>query len=86
MDLSFLRKAGAVMEGLILLILGVIFLPIYILIDRAAAKKPPSESKDTRPPVQRLRVKRTTCPNCGSPVMDRGAGWECGWCGDSGYY
>ena len=74
------------MEGLILLLLGVIFLPVYILIDRAAEKKPPSESKDTRTPVQRLRVKRRTCPNCGSPVMDRGAGWECGWCGDSGYY
>ena len=24
------------------------------------------------------------CPNCGSPVMLRGDGWECGWCGDFG--
>lgn len=24
------------------------------------------------------------CPWCGSPVMIRGASWECGWCGDSG--
>ena len=74
------------MEGLILLILGVIALPFCILIEHRGAKKPPTAGRDTRPPVQRLRVKRTTCPNCGSPVMDRGAGWECGWCGDSGWY
>ena len=24
------------------------------------------------------------CPWCGSPVMIRGASWECGWCGDFG--
>lgn len=26
------------------------------------------------------------CPHCGSPVMLRGNWWECGWCGDSGYF
>lgn len=26
------------------------------------------------------------CPHCGSPVMLRGNSWECGWCGDSGYF
>ena len=26
------------------------------------------------------------CPNCGSPVKINGRQWECGWCGDYGYF
>ena len=26
------------------------------------------------------------CPNCGSPVKISGRQWECGWCGDYGYF
>ena len=66
------------MEALILLVIGVIALPILLLASRHGGEKGTGNS------AARPRARRTRCPSCGSPVIDHGSYWECGWCGDYG--
>ena len=67
------------MEALILLVIGVVALPFVLLASRHDGKKGTDGGATSRP-----RPRRTRCPNCGSPVIDHGSYWECGWCGDHG--
>lgn len=67
------------MEALILLVIGVIALPILLLASRHDGRKGTSGGETSRP-----RSRQTRCPNCGSPIIDHGSYWECGWCGDYG--
>ena len=76
------------MEALILLMIGVIAAPILLIIAHSS-KKNPSQPEEEEEPGIRITVGHSTepvltCPRCGSPVMLRGGGWECGWCLDSG--
>ena len=66
------------MEALILLVIGVIALPILLLASHN------NGGKGTGGAAARPRQRRKRCPNCGSPVVDHGSYWECGWCGDHG--
>ena len=66
------------MEALILLVIGVIALPILLLASRHGGEKGTGNS------AARPRARRTRCPSCGSPVIDHGSYWECGWCGAHG--
>lgn len=66
------------MEALILLVIGVIALPILLLVSH------PNGGKETGGKAPSSRPRQTRCPNCGSPVIDHGSYWECGWCGDYG--
>ena len=66
------------MEGLILLLTGVIALPFLLLASRHDG------GKGTNTAAARPRQRRRRCPNCGSPVIDHGSYWECPWCGDHG--
>lgn len=75
------------MEALVLLAIGAIAVPILLIIMHSAKK--PSQPQEEEPPGIKITVGRSTepvltCPRCGSPVMLRGGGWECGWCLDSG--
>ena len=76
------------MEALILLMIGVIAAPILLIIAHSS-KKNSSQPEEEEEPGIRITVGHSTepvltCPRCGSPVMLRGGGWECGWCLDSG--
>ena len=66
------------MEALILLLIGAIALPILALAARGDGQKREKTAEAPR------RARRSRCPNCGSPVIDHGSYWECGWCGDHG--
>ena len=76
------------MEALILLMIGVIVIPILLIIVHSSKKKPSQPQKEAEYGIK-ITVGRSTepvltCPRCGSPVMLRSGGWECGWCLDSG--
>ena len=66
------------MEALLLLVIGVVALPFLLLASRHDG------GKGTGGGASSPRPRRTRCPNCGSPVIDHGSYWECGWCGDHG--
>ena len=76
------------MEALILLLIAVIAAPILLVLVRSSAKgaAPPPEKEEggIRITASRSGAPRPVCPRCGSPVMLRRGGWECGWCLDSG--
>ena len=76
------------MEALILLMIGVIVIPILLIIVHFSKKKPSQPQEEAEHGIK-ITVGRSTepvltCPRCGSPVMLRSGGWECGWCLDSG--
>ena len=76
------------MEALILLLIAVIAAPILLVIVRHSRDEADKMQKEKEPgikiTVNHPKVPRLICPRCGSPVMLRGNGWECGWCLDSG--
>ena len=76
------------MEALILLLIAVIAAPILLVIVRHSRDEADKMQKEKAPgikiTVNHPKVPRLICPRCGSPVMLRGNGWECGWCLDSG--
>ena len=68
------------MEALILVVIGVIALPILLLVSRGDGER------GTGNGAARPRARFRRCPRCGSPIIDHGSYWECGWCGDYGQY
>ncbi len=66
------------MEALVLVVIGIIAFPILLIFSSTSARK--SKSRTDMLP----RKLRNRCPNCGSPVINHGSYWECGFCGDSG--
>ena len=76
------------MDALILLMIGMIATPILLIIAHSSKKKSSQPEEEEKPSIRitvgSSREPVLTCPRCGSPVMMRRGGWECGWCLDSG--
>ena len=66
------------METLIILIAAAVLLPLGLVIGSTTNRTPRGKTQGPSP------ARQMRCPNCGSPVIDHGTYWECGYCGDSG--
>jgi len=67
----------------VFIIAVIIVFVLAMCLFNAGERRDSSRESSNATPEARTTIR---CPNCGSPATVKGKQWECGYCGDCGYF